>query len=103
MLRTRNGDAGMKVFVSYSHAQSDWVQDRVVPVLEAGGAEVLVDHSQVDLRLLAHVADDGDIAALRQVVGCALFLAIAGTGIASGTPTMAEWRPATARTASGES
>ena len=31
MLRTRNGDAHMKVFVSYSHAQSDWVQDRLLP------------------------------------------------------------------------
>jgi hypothetical protein len=28
----------MKVFVSYSHARSDRVQDRLVPVLEAGGA-----------------------------------------------------------------
>jgi hypothetical protein len=44
MLRTRNGDAAMKVFVSYSHAQSDWVQDRLVPVLEAGGASVFVDY-----------------------------------------------------------
>ena len=33
----------MKVFVSYSHEQSDWVRDDLVPVLEAGGAEVLVD------------------------------------------------------------
>ena len=32
----------MKVFVSYSHAQSDWVRDRM-PCLEAGGAVVLVD------------------------------------------------------------
>ncbi len=38
MLRARSGDAGMKVFVSYSHARSDRVQDRLVPVLEAGGA-----------------------------------------------------------------
>jgi hypothetical protein len=33
----------MKVFVSYSHAQSDWVRDRLVPCLEAGGAKVLID------------------------------------------------------------
>jgi hypothetical protein len=33
----------MKVFVSYSHAQSDWVRNRLVPCLEAGGAEVLID------------------------------------------------------------
>lgn len=35
--------ATMKVFVSYSHIQSDWVQDRLVPCLQAGGAEVLID------------------------------------------------------------
>jgi TIR domain len=34
----------MKVFVSYSHQQSDWVRCDLVPVLEAGGAEVLVDY-----------------------------------------------------------
>ncbi len=33
----------MKVFVSYSHAQGDWVLDRLVPCLKAGGAEVLID------------------------------------------------------------
>nr|WP_294545949.1 toll/interleukin-1 receptor domain-containing protein [uncultured Rhodopila sp.] len=33
----------MKVFVSYSHAQGDWVQDRLVPCLRAGGADVLID------------------------------------------------------------
>ncbi len=32
-----------KVFVSYSHRQEDWVVDRLVPVLKAGGAEVLID------------------------------------------------------------
>jgi hypothetical protein len=42
MLRARNRHAGTKVFVSYSHAQSDWVQDR--PVLEASGASVFVDY-----------------------------------------------------------
>jgi hypothetical protein len=44
MLRVRNGDAGVKVFVSYGHAHSDWVQDRLVPVLETGGASVFVDY-----------------------------------------------------------
>jgi hypothetical protein len=34
----------MKVFISYSHQESDWVRNDLVPVLEAGGAEVLVDH-----------------------------------------------------------
>jgi hypothetical protein len=33
----------MKVFVSYNHAQGDWVLDRLVPCLKAGGAEVLID------------------------------------------------------------
>lgn len=37
-------NAAMKVFVSYSHAQGDWVQDRLVPSLEAGGASVFVDY-----------------------------------------------------------
>lgn len=34
----------MRIFVSYSHQQSDWVRGRLVPCLEAGGAEVLVDY-----------------------------------------------------------
>jgi hypothetical protein len=34
----------MNVFVSYSHKQSGWVRDRLVPCLEAGGANVLVDY-----------------------------------------------------------
>ena len=33
-----------KVFVSYSHAQKDWVRDRLIPCLDAVGAEVLVDY-----------------------------------------------------------
>jgi TIR domain len=36
----------MKVFVSYSHAQGDWVWDRLVPCLKAGGAEVLIDRDR---------------------------------------------------------
>jgi hypothetical protein len=32
-----------KVFVSYSHAQGEWVWGRLVPVLRAAGAEVLID------------------------------------------------------------
>jgi hypothetical protein len=34
----------MKVFVSYSHQDSDWVRNDLAPVLEAGGAEVLIDY-----------------------------------------------------------
>jgi TIR domain-containing protein len=36
----------MKVFVSYAHAQKDWVWERLEPCLRAGGAEVLIDHRQ---------------------------------------------------------
>jgi hypothetical protein len=35
-----------RVFVSYSHRQDDWVWDRLVPVLKAGGAEVLIDRER---------------------------------------------------------
>ena len=33
----------VKVFVSYNHAQRDWVRDRLEPCLKAGGAGVLID------------------------------------------------------------
>jgi hypothetical protein len=36
----------MRIFISYSHQQSDWVWERLVPCLEAGGAEVLIDRQQ---------------------------------------------------------
>ena len=32
------------VFVSYSHKQKEWVRDRLVPCLEAGGVEALIDY-----------------------------------------------------------
>ncbi len=32
-----------KIFISYCHRQSDWVWQRLVPCLKAGGAEVLID------------------------------------------------------------
>lgn len=35
-----------KVFVSYCHRQGPWVWDRLVPVLRAGGAEVLIDRER---------------------------------------------------------
>ncbi|MCY2987081.1 MAG: toll/interleukin-1 receptor domain-containing protein [Planctomycetota bacterium] len=37
-----------KVFVSYCHAQSEWVGDRLVPVLKAGGAHVLIDRERFE-------------------------------------------------------
>ncbi len=38
-----------KVFISYSHAQRDWVLRRLVPCLEAGGAEVLIDRDRFEV------------------------------------------------------
>ena len=51
----------MKVFVSYSHAQADWVRTRLEPCLRAGGAEVLIDHS----RFVAGPAVTGQMDALQ--------------------------------------
>jgi hypothetical protein len=38
----------MKVFVSYAHTQGAWVWGRLVPVLKAGGAEVLIDRERFE-------------------------------------------------------
>jgi hypothetical protein len=37
---------GRTVFISYCHAQGDWVWDRLVPCLRAGGAEVYIDRER---------------------------------------------------------
>ncbi len=37
-----------KVFISYSHRQGDWVWNRLVPCLRAGGAEVLIDRERFE-------------------------------------------------------
>jgi hypothetical protein len=36
------------VFVSYSRHQREWVWERLVPVLRAGGAEILIDREQFE-------------------------------------------------------
>ncbi len=36
------------VFISYSHRQGDWVWSRLKPVLEAGGATVLIDRERFE-------------------------------------------------------
>jgi len=37
-----------KVFVSYCHAQGQWVWNRLVPALKAGGTEVLIDRERFE-------------------------------------------------------
>jgi len=44
--RLRLEQLGDKVFVSYCHAQGEWVWNRLVPCLKAGGAEVLIDRER---------------------------------------------------------
>ena len=39
----------MRVFISYSHQQSDWVCQSLFPCLEAGGAEVLIDKDRFQI------------------------------------------------------
>ncbi len=34
----------MRIFISFSHQQIDWVKNRLVPCLTAGGAEVIIDY-----------------------------------------------------------
>lgn len=38
-----------KTFVSYCHRQGDWVWERLVPCLKAGGAEALIDRERFEL------------------------------------------------------
>ncbi len=38
-----------KIFTSYSHKQEEWVIDRLVPPLKAGGADVLIDRERFKL------------------------------------------------------
>lgn len=40
--------ATKKVFISYCHKQGEWVWDRLVPVLKAGGANVLIDRERFE-------------------------------------------------------
>jgi hypothetical protein len=42
------------VFISYSHKQVDWVWDRLVPCLKAGGVDVLIDREQFEAARALH-------------------------------------------------
>src|SRR5512135_1734298 len=57
-------------FVSYSHQQGDWVWDRLVSCLVAGGTEVLIDREQFEAArgLYKQVDDVQDRAALNVLV-----------------------------------
>src|ERR1700732_2051207 len=37
----------VSVFISYCHKQGDWVWDRLVPCLRAGGADIHIDRERV--------------------------------------------------------
>jgi hypothetical protein len=55
-----------RVFISYSHKQGDWVWDRMVPCLKAGGANVLIDREQFEAaralnRQMDEVQDRADL------------------------------------------
>ena len=49
----------MKVFVSYAHKQGAWVWGRLVPVLKAGGTEVLLDRERFEAGLAVIGQMDG--------------------------------------------
>jgi hypothetical protein len=54
-----------KIFVSYSHAQKDWVHDRLCPCLQASGADVKVDKDRFGaghevLRQMDGLQDEAD-------------------------------------------
>ena len=67
----------MKVFVSYAHQQQDWVRGSLVPVLEASGAEVLVDykHFRASRRVIGQMDDLQDQADRQLLVITAAYLA----------------------------
>jgi hypothetical protein len=68
-----------KVFISYSHHQGAWVWDRLVPVLRAGGAEVLIDRERFEAghALLGQMDDLQDRAGVHVLVLSPEYLASA--------------------------
>ncbi|MBL8293442.1 MAG: toll/interleukin-1 receptor domain-containing protein [Bryobacterales bacterium] len=38
---------GRKIFISYSHRQKDWVRDKLVACLRAGGTDVVIDDERM--------------------------------------------------------
>lgn len=59
----------MKIYISYCHQQGDWVWDCLVPVLKAGGAEVLIDRERFEAgKAIEGQMDDLQDQADRQVL-----------------------------------
>lgn len=42
------------VFISYSHADSEWVRGELLPRLEEAGLKVMIDHRDLEKRRLIH-------------------------------------------------
>ncbi len=63
--------AAPRIFISYNHEQQTWVKNDLVPLLEAGGAEVIVDFREFEAgkRVVGQMDDAQDKA---QITVCIL-------------------------------